>query len=158
MSLFLAHFKKYVKLKWSRYRPDVAQRVGRGIALLYHDRGTRRRWVVSSTPRPHFTPGKDPLAFLQEAGWTPRAGLEGGEWSAARPGRTLPPRKTRYPFYRMLGGPQGLSGRAENFAPILIRSRTVQSVVSRYTDWATGPTFQVKYIQHIQTQITQLSP
>ena len=32
------------------------------------------------------------------------AALEGGEWSAARPGRTLPPGKTRYPFYRRLGG------------------------------------------------------
>ena len=40
--------------------------------------------------------------------------LDGGEWSAARPGRTLPPGKTRYPFYRRLGGPQGRSGRAEN--------------------------------------------
>jgi len=29
------------KIKCSRYRPDVAQRVGRGIALLFHDRGTR---------------------------------------------------------------------------------------------------------------------
>jgi len=37
----------------------VAQRVGRGIALLFHDRGTRREGgVVSSTPRPHLTPGK----------------------------------------------------------------------------------------------------
>jgi hypothetical protein len=70
-----------VKVKWSRYRPGVAQRVGRGIALLFHDRGTRRRWEVSSTPRPHFTP-----------------------------------RKTQYPFYRRLGGPQGRSGRAENLA------------------------------------------
>jgi len=26
----------------SRYMPGVAQRVGRGIALLFHDRGTRR--------------------------------------------------------------------------------------------------------------------
>jgi len=58
-----------VKVKWSRYRPGVAQRVGRGIALLFHDRGTRREWVVSSTPRPHFTPGKDPLPILQETGW-----------------------------------------------------------------------------------------
>ena len=41
------------------------------------------------------------------------AALEGGEWSAARPGRTLPPANTRYPFYRSLGGPQGRSGRAE---------------------------------------------
>jgi len=31
-----------VKVTFSRYRPGVAQRVGRGIALLFHDRGTRR--------------------------------------------------------------------------------------------------------------------
>ena len=37
---------------------------GRGIALLFHDSGTRR-----------------------------------GEWSAERPGRTLPPGKARYPLY-----------------------------------------------------------
>jgi len=30
------------KLKCSRYRPGVAQRVGRGIDLLFHDRGTGR--------------------------------------------------------------------------------------------------------------------
>jgi len=60
--------------------------------------------------------------------------LEGGEQSAACPGRTLPPGKTRYPFYRRMGGPQGRSGRAENLFPTGIRSRTVQPVVSRYTD------------------------
>ena len=60
-----------VKVKWSRYRPDVAHRVGWGIALLFHDSGTRREWVVSSTPRPHFTPGKDPVPIVQEAGWAP---------------------------------------------------------------------------------------
>jgi len=49
---------------FSRCRPGVAQRVGRGIAL------------------PFMT-----------------AALEGGEWSAARSGRNLPPGKTRYPFY-----------------------------------------------------------
>ena len=69
------------------------------------------------------------------------AALEGGEWSAARPGRTLPPGKTRYPFYRRLGGPQGRSGWSENLVPTGIRSRTVQPVVSRYTDWATGHTW-----------------
>ena len=50
------------------------------------------------------------------------AALEGGEWSAARPSRTLPPGKTRCPFYRGLGGPQGRSGRAENLVPTEIRS------------------------------------
>ena len=77
----------------------MAQRVGRGIALLFHDRGTRR-----------------------------------GEWSAASPGRTLPPGKTRYPLYRRLGGPQGRSGRVENLAPPGFDPRIVQSVVSHYTD------------------------
>ena len=60
----------------------MAQWVGGGIALLFHDRGTTR-----------------------------------GEWSAVRPGSILPPGKTRYPFYRRLGGPQGRSGRAENLVP-----------------------------------------
>jgi len=56
------------------------------------------------------------------------AALEGVEWSAARPGRTLPPGKTRYPLYMRLGGLQGRSGRAENLVPTGIGSRTVQPV------------------------------
>ena len=47
----------------------MAQRVGRDIAVFFHDRGTRRERVVSSTPRPQFTPGKDPVPIVQEAGW-----------------------------------------------------------------------------------------
>jgi len=90
-------------VKWSRYRR-------RGIALLFHDRSTRR-----------------------------------GEWSAARSGHTLPPGKTQYPFYRRLGGPQGRSWRAENLVPTGIRSRTIQPVVSRYTDWATRPIITLYY-------------
>ena len=69
------------------------------------------------------------------------AALEGGEWSAARPGRTLPPGKNRYLFYSRLGGPQDRSGRAENLVSTGIRSRNVQPLVNRYTDWATGPTY-----------------
>jgi len=69
------------------------------------------------------------------------AAIEEDELSAACPCRTLPPGKTRYPFYRRLGWPQGWTWRAENLAPTGIRSRTVQPVVSRYTDWATGPTY-----------------
>ena len=76
------------------------------------------------------------------------AALEGGEWSAARPGCTLPLGKTQYPFYRRLGGPQGQSGLAENVVPAGIRSRTVQPIVSRYTNWATGPTC-IKYLKLI---------
>ena len=67
------------KVKWSHYRPGVAQRVGRGIALLFLDRGTRSGWVVSSKPRPHFTPGKDPVPILQEACWAPGPVWTGGK-------------------------------------------------------------------------------
>ena len=74
--------------KWSRYRPGVAQTVGTDITLLFHDRGTRRGWVVSRTPRPHFTPGKDPLPIVQEAGWAPGPVWTGGK---SRPHRDLIP-------------------------------------------------------------------
>ena len=67
-----------VKVKWSCYRPGVAQWVCSVIAVLFLDRGTRR-WVVSNTPRPHFTPGKDTAPTLQEAGWAPRPGWTGGK-------------------------------------------------------------------------------
>ena len=52
----------------------MAQRVGRGIALLFHDRGTR-----SSTPRPYFTPRKDTVLIGQEAGWAPGLVWKGGK-------------------------------------------------------------------------------
>ena len=53
--------------------------MGKGIALLFHDRGTRREQVVSSTPCPHFTPEKDPVPILQEAGWAPGPVWTGGK-------------------------------------------------------------------------------
>jgi len=64
-------YKVKKKVKWPRYRPGLAQRVGRVIVLLFHDHSTRRGWVVSSTAQPHFTPGKDSVPILQEAGWAP---------------------------------------------------------------------------------------
>jgi len=56
-------------------------------------------------PRPLFTPRKDPVPIVQEAGWAP-----GPIWTGV-----------------------------ENLAPSGIRSRTVQPVASRYTDYPTGP-------------------
>jgi len=67
------------------------------------------------------------------------AALEGGKWSAACHGRTLPLGMTRFPCYRRLGGPQGRSGQAENVVPTRIRSRTVQLLVSRYIEELPGP-------------------
>jgi len=71
----------------------MVQRVGRVIALLFHDRGTRRRWVVSSMPRPHFIPGKDTVPIVQEAGWFPGPVWTGGK---SRPHRdSIPDRPAR---------------------------------------------------------------
>jgi len=49
----------------------TAHRGSKGVALLFHDPCTRRRWGVSVTPRPLFTPRKDPVPIVQEAGWAP---------------------------------------------------------------------------------------
>ena len=49
----------------------TAHRGSRGIALPFLDHGTRRGWGVSVTPWPLFSPGKDPLHIVQEAGWAP---------------------------------------------------------------------------------------
>jgi len=38
--------------------------------------------VVSSTPRPHFTTGKDPVPILQAAGWAPGPVWTGGKISS----------------------------------------------------------------------------
>jgi len=56
----------------------TAHRWSRGIALLFHDHGTRRGWGVSVTLRPLFTPGKDTVPIVQEAGWAP-----GPVWTGA---------------------------------------------------------------------------
>ena len=58
--------KVKIKVKLSRYRPGVAHRLGRGMALFFHDRGTRRgKWSAARSGRTlprertgsHFTGG-----------------------------------------------------------------------------------------------------
>ena len=82
--------------------------------------------------------------------------LEGGEGSASRPGRSLPPGKTRYPLYRRLGGPQGWSGEVQKISPPPgFDSRTVQPVASRYTDYA-WPTEPYRTIREIGRELEEL--
>jgi hypothetical protein len=70
-------------------------------------------------------------------------GTRRGEGSASRPGRTLPPGKTRCPLYRRLVGPQGRSGQVRKISPPAgFDPRTVQPVASCYTDYATRLTYQ----------------
>ena len=44
--------------------------------------GTRRGWVISSMPRPHFSSGKELVPILQEAGWAPGPVWMGGKISS----------------------------------------------------------------------------
>jgi len=145
------------------------------IIRIYHDARAPERTIACVTYKltewdlnPHIRHGTLVLQCYKKVKWshyrpgvTQRVGnvwlyssitavLEGGEWSAARPGRTLPPGKTRYPFYRRLGWPHGRSGRAENRVPTGIRSRTVQPIVNPYTDWATRPTLQCYNVQNMR--------
>jgi hypothetical protein len=50
----------------------------RAIALPFLDHGIRRLCGVSVTPRQLFTPRKDPVPIVQEAGWAP-----GPVWTGA---------------------------------------------------------------------------
>jgi len=77
----------------------TAHRGSRGTALLFHDHGTRKGWGVSVTPRPLFTPGKDPVPIVQEAVWAPGPVWTGAENLALSPGFdpwTVQPVANRY--------------------------------------------------------------
>ena len=57
-----------VKGKCSCYRPGVAQRVGRDIALLFHDRGTRRGEWSATCPGRTLPPGKTRYPLYRRLG------------------------------------------------------------------------------------------
>ena len=95
--LFLVQCVLEFRFGWLEWYPccrlKPATRMGRGLALFFHDCGTRRGWVVSSTFRPHFTSRKDSVPILQEAGWTPGPVWTGGK---SRPHRdSIPDRPAR---------------------------------------------------------------
>ena len=63
--------------------------------------------------------------------------LHGSRWLTPHPGRSDSEKDTRYPLYKRLGGSQGRSGQVQKISlPPGFDQRTVQSVASRYTDWA----------------------
>jgi len=73
----------------------TAHMESRGIALLFHDHGTRRGWGIRVTPWHLFTPGKDSIPIVQEAGSAPGPVWTGAEnfaptriRSPDRPGRS----------------------------------------------------------------------
>ena len=76
--------------------------------------------MVSSTPRPHFTPGKDLVPILQKAGWAPGSVWTGGK---SRPHRdSIPDRPAR----SSVGVPTELPGPLFTFVVYEFRTRTNQ--------------------------------
>ena len=76
----------------------------RGIAVPFHDHGTRGGWGVSVTPRPLFTPGKNPL-YMRLGGPQGRSGQvrkissPTGIRSPDRPARSQSLYRLRYPAH-----------------------------------------------------------
>jgi hypothetical protein len=63
--------------------------------------------------------------------------LDRGGWSTPRPGLFTPGKDNLYQLYRKLGGPKGPSGQAQKSCPPQeFDPRSVQPLVSHYTDWA----------------------
>ena len=68
--------KVKVKVKCSRHMLGVAHTVGRGIALLFHDRGTRS-WVSGQQHAPAALNPRERPGTHFTGGWVgPRAGLD----------------------------------------------------------------------------------
>jgi hypothetical protein len=85
----------------------TAHRDSRGIALPFLDHGTRRGWGVRVTPRSLFTPGKDPVPIVLEAGWAPGPVWTGAEnfvptgiRSPDRPAHSQSLYRLHYPAHR----------------------------------------------------------
>jgi len=87
------------KVKWSRYRPGLAQRVGRRIALLFRERGTKRWWVVSPTPRPPLPPGKTRYPFYRRLGGTSEKSRPHRDLIPDRPARSRSLYRLSYPAH-----------------------------------------------------------
>ena len=69
------------------------------------------------------------------------AALEGGEWSASRPGRSLLPGKEPVPILQEGGWAPGPVWTGGNSCPHRDSIPDRQPVASRYTDWATRPIY-----------------
>jgi hypothetical protein len=81
------------KVKKSKVHPYFNPRHlegSRGIALSMLDLGTRRGGCSASRPC-RFTPGKDPVPIVQEAGWAPWLVWTGAKHLASTGLTSLPP-------------------------------------------------------------------
>jgi hypothetical protein len=88
LGLYLAKQMQQKPVLVGRFHPFYRPRrplgsVERYSSTLFLDLGTRMGWVVSVTPRPLSTPGKDTVPIVQEAGWAPGPVWTGAENLAA---------------------------------------------------------------------------
>ena len=72
-----------------------------------------------------------------------------GGWPTPRPGRFTAGKESRYPLHRRLGGPRGRSGCVWKISPPPgFESRTMQPVVSLYTDYAIPAALRYLYTEN----------
>jgi hypothetical protein len=95
--------------------------------------------VVSSTPRPHFTHGKDPVPNLQGAEWVPGPVWTGGKSRphrdsiADRPARSQSLYRLSYPAHRTFRVPKIILNMNK-------QAHSPSGVATRY--WLDGPGFE----------------
>ena len=109
--------------------------------------GTRRRWGIIVTPRPLFTPGKDPVPIIQEAEWAPGPVWTGTE-NLAPTGIRSPDRLLRsqslyqlsYPAHKEILLPQTIPTihtfiHFPSPAAVLFNNRESQRLIDFISDW-----------------------
>ena len=113
-----------IKVKWSYYRPGVAQRVGRGIALSSMTAALEGDEWSAARPGRTLPPGKDLVLISQEAGWAPGPVWMGGK---SRPHRdSIPDRPAHSQSLYRLSYPAHLKHQC---ASTKLKSITYQATV-----------------------------
>ena len=98
--------------------------------------------MVSNTPQPHFTPAKDPVAILQEAGWAPGPVWTGGKSSLHRDSILDRPAHSQS-LYRLSHPAHNNNNNNNTSFLIKYKSRQLkQRHLSRYNEHGTAWTIQ----------------
>ena len=108
--------------------------------------------VVSSTPRPQFTPGKDPVPILQEAGWAPGPVWTGGKSPPHRD--SIPERPARSQSLYRLSYPAH-DGTSNRWKLLMV---SYDAIFNKYVDEGRHPnTMQVCSSAHIRSTYVRLT-
>ena len=94
--------------------------------------------MVSSTTRPHFTPGKDPVPILKEAGWAPGPVWMGGKSRPHRDSIPERPARSSVAIPTELPGPLNISYRIQ-----ILNKHNIVNAIRIYTSVALQKDLQV---------------